>query len=195
MNVGVDLTPAHTNGAASRWSVSTIALHWLTLLLVVAQFTSALMLTGGGEDRPSGQLLFTIHRSTGVVTWWVVVGRLGWRAARAHLPPFPASMSKLQQSIAKANEYGLYALLVLQPLTGLGDTAFRGRPFVLFGLTVPEMLEPEKAVFHVLHAAHIWGASALALLIALHAGAALFHGVVLRDGVLQRMLPWTMSDA
>jgi len=179
---------------AGRFDRTTIALHWLTLLLVTAQFTTALMLTGG-EDGPDGQLLFAIHRSAGVVTWWVVVGRIFWRAARAHLPPFPASMSKLQQSIAKANEYGLYALLILQPLTGLGDTVFRGQPFGLFGLTVPELLQPEKAVFHALHAAHIWGAIALALLIALHAGAALLHGVVLRDGVLQRMLPWTMSDA
>jgi superoxide oxidase len=195
MHADMAVAMRRTRSWAGRFDRTTIALHWLTLLLVVAQFTTALMLAGGGEDRFSSLLLLAIHRSTGVVTWWVVVGRLLWRAARAHLPPFPASMSKLQQSIAKANEYGLYALLILQPLTGLGDTAFRGRPFVLFGLTVPEMLEPEKAVFQALHAAHVWGAIALALLIALHAGAALLHGVALRDGVLQRMLPWTASDA
>ena len=33
------------------------------------------------------------------------------------------------------------------------------------------------------------GAKALVVLIGLHAGAALFHRLVLRDGVLQRMLP------
>ena len=180
---------------AGRFDRTTIALHWLTLLLVTIQFATALLLAAGGEDRADSQLLLAVHRSTGVVTWWVVAGRLLWRAVHAHLPPFPASMSKLQQSIAKANEYGLYALLILQPLTGLGDTLFRGHPFVLFGLTVPGLLQPQKAVFHALHAAHLWAAIALALLIALHAGAALLHGVVLRDGVLQRMLPWTPSDA
>ena len=37
--------------------------------------------------------------------------------------------------------------------------------------------------------AHAIGAKALMALIGLHAGAALFHRLVLRDGVLQRMLP------
>jgi cytochrome b561 len=41
-------------------------------------------------------------------------------------------------------------------------------------------------------AAHEFGAKALVVLIGLHAGAALFHGLVLRDVVLQRMLPWTL---
>ena len=35
---------------------------------------------------------------------------------------------------------------------------------------------------------------ALLGLIGVHAAAALLHGVVLRDGVLQRMLPWTAPD-
>jgi cytochrome b561 len=30
----------------------------------------------------------------------------------------------------------------------------------------------------------------LLTLVGLHAAAALFHGLILRDGVLQRMLPW-----
>ncbi len=180
---------------AGRFDQVSIGLHWLTLLLVAAQFTTALMLVTGGEDSPDAELLLAVHRSTGVLTWFVVMGRLLWRAAFAHLPPFPTSMPRLQQVIAKANEYGLYALLVLQPLTGLGDTLFRGHPFVLFGLTAPRLFKPEKAVFHALHAAHELGAIALALLIALHAGATILHGLVLRDGVLQRMLPWTAKDA
>ena len=195
MQAVTTLTTRRAPSWAGRFDRTTIALHWLTLVLVAAQFATALMLLAGASDSRDLKLLFAVHRSMGVATWCVVVGRLLWRAGFAHLPPFPASMTTLQQSIAKANEYGLYALLILQPLTGLGDTLFRGQPFVLFGLTVPRLVQPEKAVFHALHAAHLWGAIALALLIALHAGAALLHGVVLRDGVLQRMLPWTASDA
>lgn len=174
---------------AGRFDRVSIALHWLTLLLVVSQFATALVLITGGEDSPNAGLLFALHRSGGVATWLVVLGRLVWRVGFADLPPFPASMPKLQQLVARANEYGLYGLLIAQPLTGLGDTLFRGHPFVLFGLTVPRLVHPEKAVFHALHAAHELGAIALALLIGLHAGAAIFHGLVLRDGVFQRMLP------
>ncbi len=187
-------TPWPTAGAG-RFDEVSVALHWLTALLVAAQFATALTLLGGGEDSPWAALLLAAHRSSGVATWAVVLARLLWRIGFARLPPFPGSMSKLQQLAARANEYGLYALLIAQPLTGLGDTVFRGHPFVLFGLTVPRLLRPDKAAFHALHAAHEVGAIALALLIGLHSGAALLHALVLRDGVFQRMLPWTRHSA
>jgi superoxide oxidase len=104
---------------AGRFDRISIAAHWLTVVLVAAQFAIAWLLELGGND--VSRLLF-VHRSIGTLTWIVVVLRLIWRHAFAHLPPFPASMPKLQQRIAKLNEYGLYALLLMQPLTGLGNT-------------------------------------------------------------------------
>jgi cytochrome b561 len=127
----------------------------------------------------------------GVLTWLVGLARLVWRHKFAYLPPFPDSMRKLQQYIAKTNEYGLYALLVVQPITGLGGVLFRGHPFELFIWDVPALLEPDPAVRSLFVQTHEFGAKALLALIGLHAGAALFHRLVLRDGVLQRMSPWT----
>jgi len=118
------------------------------------------------------------------------VVRLVWRRNFAYLPPFPESMSKLQQTIAKANEYGLYVLLFVQPVTGLGRVLFRGHPFELFVWEVPVLLAPNPEVRNFFIGAHEFGAKALLALIGLHAGAALFHRLVLRDGVLHRMLPW-----
>jgi len=54
---------------------------------------------------------------------------------------------------------------------------------------VPALLEPDPALRSVFVEAHEIGAKALMILIGLHAGAALFHRLVLRDNVLQRMLP------
>ena len=56
-------------------------------------------------------------------------------------------------------------------------------------------MEPNPEIHRLFAEAHEFGAKALVALISLHAGAALFHGVVLRDGVLQRMLPWTSRRA
>jgi len=102
-------------------------------------------------------------------------------------------MPKLEQSIAKANEYGLYALILVQPTTGLGNVLFHGRPFELFIWEVPALLAPNAAICSLFVEAHEFGAKALIALIGLHAGAALFHRLVLRDGALQRMLLWTKS--
>jgi cytochrome b561 len=164
-----------------------ITLHWLTAALVATQLTTAWLMSQGGDY---SRVLLSTHRSIGVLTWTVVVARLVWRRSFAYLPPFPAGMPKLRQWVAKIVEYGLYILLLIQPITGLGNTLFHGRPFALFAWWVPALLAPNKTVFRTLQTVHELGAMALLTLIGLHAAAALFHGVVLRDGILQRMLPW-----
>jgi superoxide oxidase len=58
---------------------------------------------------------------------------------------------------------------------------------------VPALLTPDPAIRGLFQEAHELGAKALLALIGLHAGAALFHGLVLRDGVLQRMLPLSIT--
>lgn len=172
---------------AGRFDQISIAFHWLTVLGVGAQFLTIWLL---GQQQ-GGPVLMEVHRSVGVATWIVAAARFYWRHRYADLPPFPASMPKLQQRIATLNEYGLYGLLLVQPLTGLGDVLFRGHSVRLFAVHVPPLLPAEPAVFHLLHGVHEAGAAALAALVGLHAAAALLHGLVLRDGVLERMLPWT----
>jgi cytochrome b561 len=58
---------------------------------------------------------------------------------------------------------------------------------------VPALLAPDPAIRSLFQEAHELGAQALLALIGLHTGAALFHGLVLRDGVLQRMLPLSIG--
>jgi cytochrome b561 len=170
---------------ADRFDRVSMALHWATVLLVAFQLTTA-FLPHQGEG---AKTLLTLHRSAGVLTLAVVLFRLLWRARFAYLPPFPKRMPQLQQWAARANEYGLYAFLVVQPLTGLADGVFHGRPFLLFGLQVPALMAFDKPLFHLSGELHERGAKILIGLIALHIGAAMLHGLVLRDGVLRRMLP------
>jgi cytochrome b561 len=170
---------------ADRFDRVSIALHWATVALVAFQLTTAFL----PHEGEGARALLTLHRSGGALTLAVVLFRLVWRTRFAYLPAFPASMPALQRWAAKANEYGLYVLLVLQPLSGLADGVVHGRPFVLFGLQVPALMAFNKPLFHLSGAVHELGAKVLIGLIGLHVGAALLHGVVLRDGVLRRMIP------
>ena len=176
---------------SGRFDQISIALHWLTVLLIVAQFTTAWLREAVDHETSLAAAILTIHRSSGVLTWIFGLVRLVWRHNFAYLPPFPDSMPKFQQMLAKANEYGLYVLLFVQPITGVGRVLFRGHPFELFFWEVPVLLEPNPEIRNLFLAAHEFGAKALLALIGFHAGAALFHRLVLRDDVLQRMLPWT----
>ena len=174
---------------ADRFDRVSMALHWLTVVLVAFQLTTAFL----PHEGESARVVLTLHRSGGVLTLGVVLFRLVWRARFGYLPEFPRSMPKLQQWAAKANEYGLYALLMIQPLTGLADGVFHGRPFVLFGLQVPALMGFHKSLFHLSGELHELGAKVLMVLIGLHLGAALLHGMVLRDGVLRRILPLRLA--
>jgi cytochrome b561 len=180
-----------TTVESGRFDQTSIALHWFTVLFIVVQFTSVWLREAVDHETSFAVVLLTVHRTMGVLTWIVGLARLVWRRWFACLPPFPQSMPMLQQLMAKANEYGLYALLLVQPISGLGNVLFHGRPFALFMWEVPVLLAPDPAIRSVFVRAHEFGAKALVVLIGLHAGAALFHGLVLRDGVLRRMLHWT----
>jgi cytochrome b561 len=188
-------TTLETTIESERFDQGSIALHWLTVLLIIVLFASAWSREALDHDTRLASALMTAHRTTGVVTWIVGWVRLVWRQKSAILPPFPESMPKLQQWIAKANEYGLYVLLVAQPISGLGHVVFHGHQFKLFIWEVPALVEPNSAIRSTFAVAHEFGAKALVALIALHAGAALFHRFVLRDRVLQRMLPWQSESA
>ena len=102
-----DETTSQTAVGDGRFDHVSIALHWLTVLLVIIQFASVWAIEAAGDRSSLGAALLSLHMTTGVLTWFVVVVRLVWRHYFAYLPPFPPRMPKVQQAIAKANEYGL----------------------------------------------------------------------------------------
>jgi len=83
----------------------------------------------------------------------------------------------------------LYVLLLMQPITGLGDVVFDVRPFTLFIWQVPALFAPDAAIRSLLREAHELGAKALLALIGLHAGARAFPRPGFARRCTQRMLP------
>jgi len=164
----------------------TIVLHWTTLALVLIQLASA-WLIDRGPSREASALALSVHRSSGTFLWLLVAFRLAWRFTGMKLPPFPPGMGRLHIAGVHLSEYGLYVLLLAQPLTGLADTLLRGRPFDLFVWTVPALLVRDKPAASLAHLAHMAGAWALIALVTVHALAALTHRIVLDDGVLESM--------
>jgi cytochrome b561 len=160
----------------------TMSLHWATLFLVLALFATASL-------RGLAPVVLQIHRSFGVTIWILTALRLAWRLSRANLPPFPAQMARLHRAMVKLSEYGLYALVLVQPATGLLATLSGGRPFALFVWQVPALMARHEMLREWLFFSHQLGAWALAALVFGHAAAALFHHFVLRDDVLECMAP------
>jgi cytochrome b561 len=170
----------------SNYDRVAIALHWTTAFLVVANF--ALAQTWDWFAKPVRELMEDTHMSFGVLLAAVIVARLAWRFIPGH------QMSSLeagwQRIVSKATHYLLYGLLVAE--AGLGF-AFRwgaGRPMEFFGLGIPPLIgEIAKPMRHDLREIHEKIGWAIIILAALHAAAALYHHYVVKDRVLERMLP------
>lgn len=171
-----------------RHDAVSMALHWLTLLLLVALF-GTIWAREQASDGDTAALLLTLHRSAGALIWVLTLGRLLWKATAARGPALPRRMPRAQRWPARANEYALYLLLVTQPVTGFIQSISRGKDFPLFGASVPAVMARDKGMTHLFHDIHETSATVLLVLVGLHACAALFHGIVLRDGVLSSMLP------
>jgi cytochrome b561 len=176
-----------TRSSRGRFDAATIFLHWLTVFLFLPLIASALLLSyGDGIDR---RALLDIHRGAGAMLWCAMFGRLLWRSSFAHLPPFPPAMTTVHRWLVKASEYALYALMLMQPITGLLMTLLQGKPFTLVVWQVPALLPRNFDLAQLFHQIHEPVGYALFCLIGLHGTAALFHHYVLRDDILEAMLP------
>jgi len=174
-------------GTTIRYGSLAQLFHWLTALLVLAAF---LVSEGGPPTRvyssPNAATL-QLHESLGLAVFVLLVVRLAWRVFDRipEAPPMPGWMDLA----SKMTHWVLYALLLAVPLTAMLGAWFGGRPVTVYGLGV---LGPYFGAWDPgASLAEIHGTlgDIIMWLAGLHAAAAIYHHVFLRDRVLRQMLP------
>jgi hypothetical protein len=73
---GLAVTAAARSG---RFDPTSIVLHWLTVLLIIGQFTTAWLHEAVGHGTIPALAILPTHRTMGVLTWTVGLARLVWR--------------------------------------------------------------------------------------------------------------------
>lgn len=164
------------------------ALHWLILALLVAQFVVAWTMPHIGRNTPVTTLI-SLHFSFGVVILVVAVVRLAWRVT--HGEPKPEDgVPPWQVSSARIIHWLLYLLLFVIPVLGWINASWRGMPVSMFGLTLPQLVVTRAPGWGWTGDIHALLANyAMLGLVGVHVAAALYHFLIRRDRVLQRMLP------
>jgi cytochrome b561 len=170
----------------ARYDLVARIIHWLVVALVTIQFVI-------------GWTMPHVHQNTnpvGLIAWHLGVGatlvaamavRIVWRLT--HRPP-PEALSPLLTAVSRIIRLLIYAALVIVPVLGWINASSRGWTVKLLGLVPYPSLTPAGSVFgHAMGDVHGVVAWVLFALIGMHVAAALFHRFVLRDQVLQRMLP------
>lgn len=166
-------------------------LHWLMAAMVLTMLGIGVAMVASLADY---HRLVSIHRPLGISILTLVVIRYVNR--RFHtLPPFPATMSSQERVAAHASEILLYTLLFVEPLVGWGMLSAARYPIVMFGsLHLFPILPHSVMLYAVLRRTHTLLAYLLFLAFIAHFGAILFHTLIVRDGMLRRMVPWRPHD-
>jgi cytochrome b561 len=162
-------------------------LHWLTAALVLVMVPIGIAMAnadfGGAQDT-----LYHLHRSIGVLLLPIVLIRLIYRL-RHPAPPLPADLPWIQQLAAHMTHWGLYALLIVQPIVGWIATSAYRAPILFFWLfEVPPIWPVDQAFSERVFAVHRLIGIAIVLLVCAHVGAALFHHFIRKDRILIRMV-------
>jgi len=175
-------------GDVQKW------LHWIIAALILGGAALAIFLVNQEEGVKENQLRYIqyikVHKSIGILAAMLIVARIAWVVHQPR-PGYPDSMADWQKLASKLTVWGLYALMILVPLSGhLSSSSFGARTTLFELFVVPNIWPKDSEAIKIFHPIHKYGSFALLGLVALHIGAALHHHFIIKDDILKRMLPW-----
>ena len=169
-----------------HYSRASIALHWLMLVLLAAVFACIELREYYPRGSDIREALKTWHFMLGLsmfaLVWIRLIARwrTPWLAAGVGWTRWPAAAVHLL----------LYGGMIVLPLLGWLILSAEGASIPFFGLSLPPLIAPDKALAGQLEDLHKTIGEAGYWLIGLHALAAVLHHHLLKDGTLRRMLPF-----
>ncbi|MEM7661862.1 MAG: cytochrome b/b6 domain-containing protein [Pseudomonadota bacterium] len=181
---------------SSRYTSVAIALHWLLALAL-----GAMIALGKNMKTADGlpiEWMYQLHKSIGITILVLVIARLVWRYLNPP-PALPGGMTPLEEKAAHYVHIGLYALMVVLPLTGWIMVSVS--PFsiatVLYGtIGWPHLagfstlaLDTKEAFYPQIEEMHAILSWLLIALFVFHVAGAIKHELSDEEGVLKRMIP------
>ncbi len=178
-----------TTKSPTQFALLSRLLHWLMAALLIAMlFIGVSMVVSLGHYHN----LLAIHRPLGILILVLAAIRLVTRWS-TRLPELPSTMPQSERVVAKLSEGLLYALFIALPLVGWAMLSAGHYPIVMFGAVhLPPILPARPELYATLRETHTILAYLLFLAFLAHLSAVLFHTVIMRDGLLNRMVPWTV---
>ncbi|TNE28329.1 MAG: cytochrome b [Alphaproteobacteria bacterium] len=162
-------------------------LHWLVFALVAGLLAVGLYMTDQ-KFSPTILKLYGLHKGIGITVLALAVLRVVWTLSNT--APKMLGLEKPVEKLAARSVHGLlYLCLFIMPLSGWVMSSAAGYPVSVFGLfTLPNLVEPSKALHALVEEIHELTAYGFMALIAAHAGAAFLHHFKQKDRTLIRMI-------
>ena len=171
-----------------RYHLITRALHWSIALLIVTLLALGWYMVGLTYFDRWYNAALSWHRVLGLSVLALALIFLPWRLLMP-APPLPESVGRLQHLAATGVHYLLLLMMLLIPLTGYLVSTSAGKSIDVFGwFAVPPLVVVDERLRDLAIKIHFYCAYGTGFLALGHAGAALKHQFIDKDGILSRML-------
>ena len=162
--------------------------HWGMAFIFAGIFALGFVMTDMPLS-PEKLQYYAWHKWGGVCIFVLVWLRLVWRALNPP-PAYSDTLSPLVKLTANLSHAAMYCLMIIIPVSGWLMSSAKGVSTVWFGvIPLPDLLQKDKELGHLLQDIHQTLNYLLLLLIAGHVAAALKHHYIEKDNILKRMLP------
>jgi cytochrome b561 len=171
------------------WGAFSKTLHWLIVLLIIAQWVIA----EHADDLPNGlEKLRTLdlHKSIGMTVFMLAIIRLVWRWTNP-VPALEGVTQGWERWLAGVSHVALYLLIFAMPISGWLMSSAHAYSVSWFHLFQwPDLLQADHELAERLESLHKLLFKILVGVAVLHALGALKHHFIDRNEVLKRMLPF-----
>ncbi|WP_407114784.1 cytochrome b [Bradyrhizobium sp. LMG 9283] len=168
---------------SERYGAMIVTMHWLTALLMIILIATGFRAANTVDPVVKAAIL-GVHVPIATAVLGLMVLRIGWWWGVDRKPHPVAGSPRWQEHIARAIHLLFYVVTFGMIASGIGMIALSGAAPMIFGgegALLPDFWKYPPRV------PHGFGARLLLALVALHAGAALYHQFIRRDHLLRRM--------
>jgi cytochrome b561 len=176
----------------TKYGAITKLFHWAVFILFVGQYTTATIMNWLDPNATlfgignSGWVAW--HKSVGLLVFGIVLLRMIWRKT-TRLPDWASGLSAWEKAAIHFVENGLYAVMILMPLTGLLMSAAGGHPTPFFNLfAITGFSHPNRILATTAWFMHIIISYVIVALVAVHVAMAVRRHLFEKDRYIKRML-------
>ena len=165
-----------------KYGAVAVSIHWISALFIIILFGSGLR-ADEAADAAAKIIPLRIHIVLGLTVLLLTLARIAWWLF-ADSKPAPAATVPWQRRLSSAVHLLFYVVILGMTASGVGMLVLSGAAPLIFegaagALPDFELYPPRRA--------HGFGARLMIALFVLHTGAALYHHIFKRDGLMRRM--------
>ena len=173
---------------ADAYGLVTRLLHWCVALLIIGLIVLGWWMVGLSYYDAWYNDSLEWHKGLGMVALVLGAVKVGWYAGNRKVD-LSGELKDWERLAARSVHLLFLALMVVIPVTGYLISTSAGDGISMWGLfEVPALVPENERLRDVAIEIHYYAAYGAAALVCVHAGAALKHQRVDRDGTLRRML-------